>query len=257
MIVPDPKAVAGQRVMAAPPSILGSALLGWWRSDQGTFQDTAGTTPATVAGQSVRRINDISGNGRHMLQSGATPVPTISASTIAGGRVLAFNGAQMLTYGRIAALDNAIVNLWGCCPYPTNVSQHRSIILSNHSDAPTTFPWTSILMCSNTNNWLFGASTAGGSWGGVGQLSGNKPGACFGSWLLDGTIALNVGCQDYKTGVPKDHARGTHSGVWLGMDTLSLAPYLGDWYEAAIIVGAITQRQVRQMILYAKARYGF
>jgi len=40
------------------------------------FQDTAGTTPVTTAGQSVARINDKSGNGLTLTQSTSTKCPT-------------------------------------------------------------------------------------------------------------------------------------------------------------------------------------
>lgn len=45
------------------------------------FQDTAGTTPA-IAGQPVGRLNDKSGNGRHLLQATAANRPIL---TEAGG----------------------------------------------------------------------------------------------------------------------------------------------------------------------------
>jgi lysophospholipase L1-like esterase len=37
------------------------------------FQDTAGTSPVTAVGQSVRRMNDLSGNGHHVTCPGTNP----------------------------------------------------------------------------------------------------------------------------------------------------------------------------------------
>lgn len=45
------------------------------------WQDTAGTVPVTVFGDPVRRIDDLSGQGRHaLLREGATGIPTWQGS---------------------------------------------------------------------------------------------------------------------------------------------------------------------------------
>ena len=66
---------------------------GWWDpSDFSTmFQDTAGTTPVTATGQSVARINDKSGNAKHLLQSTAGSRPTLQQDG-AGKYYLDFDG---------------------------------------------------------------------------------------------------------------------------------------------------------------------
>lgn len=57
------------------------------------FQDDAGTVPVTAAGQTVRRINDLSGLGRHLIAHEAGGVCTLAQD--AGGRAyIAFNGTQ-------------------------------------------------------------------------------------------------------------------------------------------------------------------
>lgn len=55
---------------------------GWYDpSDLSTlWQDTAGTVSVTAAGQSVARIDDKSGNGRHLLQSTSANRPTYQTS---------------------------------------------------------------------------------------------------------------------------------------------------------------------------------
>jgi hypothetical protein len=52
-----------------PTTLFSGNTGGWWDPSDltTTFQDTAGTTPANADGQMVRRINDKSGNGNHLL----------------------------------------------------------------------------------------------------------------------------------------------------------------------------------------------
>ena len=57
------------------------------------FQDTAGTTPVTAAGQSVARITDKSGNGLHLTQATGTKCPLYQVD--GGGRpYLLFDGVD-------------------------------------------------------------------------------------------------------------------------------------------------------------------
>lgn len=57
-------ALIGGKLVLAPDQI--SGLVGWWRADQGVWQDTDGTTPATD-GSDVYRWDDQSGNGRNVI----------------------------------------------------------------------------------------------------------------------------------------------------------------------------------------------
>lgn len=62
-----------------PLSLFSQAQAGAWYdpSDLSTmFQDTAASVPVTAAGQAVARINDKSGNVRHLTQSTAARCPT-------------------------------------------------------------------------------------------------------------------------------------------------------------------------------------
>ena len=54
------------------------------------WQDAAGTIPATAAGHPVGKIADVSGNGKHLIQSTATARPTLTSY---GGKLwLEFDG---------------------------------------------------------------------------------------------------------------------------------------------------------------------
>lgn len=57
------------------------------------FQDVAGTVPVTAPGQSVARMNDLSGNGNHATQSVAGSMPTYNVDGN-GKPYLAFAGTD-------------------------------------------------------------------------------------------------------------------------------------------------------------------
>lgn len=85
----------GGAAVFSPADLFSSSEKGAWYdpSDLSTmFQDTAGATPVTTAGQSVARINDKSGNGLHLTQATAGSRPTYQTS--AGLHWLAFDGSD-------------------------------------------------------------------------------------------------------------------------------------------------------------------
>ena len=59
------------------------------------WQDTAGTVPATAAGQLVARIDDKSGNGNHCIQATTSAQPALQ-QTAGGLWYLAFDGIEDL-----------------------------------------------------------------------------------------------------------------------------------------------------------------
>lgn len=73
-------------------AVFSSGVRGVWdMTDKSTlFQDTAGTVPVTASGQPVGRVNDISGNGAHIIQStaGARPIYTEDSN----GKYVLFDG---------------------------------------------------------------------------------------------------------------------------------------------------------------------
>ena len=70
-----------------------SALAWWDVSAAGSvFQDTAGATAATTDGQSVARVNDLSGNGYHWVQATSAKRPLLRVS--GAQRWLEFDGTD-------------------------------------------------------------------------------------------------------------------------------------------------------------------
>ena len=84
-----------------PTSLFAASEKGVWYdpSDFSTlFQDTAGTTPVTATGQLVARMNDKSGNGKHMTQATSAARPVIEQDA---------NGKYYLNFDGI---DDAMVS---------------------------------------------------------------------------------------------------------------------------------------------------
>lgn len=88
--------IYGSFSLFSPLSLFAASEPGFWfdPSDLSTlFQDTAGTTPVTAAGQSVARIDDKSGRGNHATQSNALQQPTYQVDSNGRG-YLNFDGSD-------------------------------------------------------------------------------------------------------------------------------------------------------------------
>jgi hypothetical protein len=75
----------------SPLTLFSAGEQGYWLdpSDFSTmFQDAAGTTPVTAAGQSVRRILDKSGRGNHFTQANVANAPILGREPFGGRRNL-------------------------------------------------------------------------------------------------------------------------------------------------------------------------
>ena len=105
--------VGGGSAPWTPAALFAASEQGCWYdpSDMSTlFQDSAGTTPVTAAGQPVGRMLDKSGNGNHVTQATAASRPLLAES--GGLRWLAFDGVndflQSATGGGFGAQEVAI-----------------------------------------------------------------------------------------------------------------------------------------------------
>ena len=68
----------------------GTDLVLWLRSDQGVYQDTAGTTPALTSSDPVARWNDLSGWDRHAMQANSGRLPALQTGLINGQQGIQF-----------------------------------------------------------------------------------------------------------------------------------------------------------------------
>lgn len=87
---------AGVIAAAWTPAFLSPSL--WYKADTGLFQDTAGSLPVTTNAQSVKRWEDQSGNGVHLLESGfgAQYIPTYRTNQVNGFPTIRFTGQKLM-----------------------------------------------------------------------------------------------------------------------------------------------------------------
>lgn len=120
-----------------PADLFVGGFAGMWfdPSNMSTlFQDTAGTVPVTADGQSVARINDLSGNGNHLIQATAAARPLFKTS--GGLNWLLFDGVDDAMQVSAPALFNDMTILgavritsglefFGCSTGTANASGYR------------------------------------------------------------------------------------------------------------------------------------
>jgi hypothetical protein len=115
------------------------------------FQDTGGTTPASVAGQSIARINDQSGNSLNWLQATAASQLVLGSRPITGvtNRVIGNDWTDAAT-GAIAAAGSELI-----------VNGLMQVDLSG---------WTDYSTGTGSATWSTGAAAITGGASGVGAL---------------------------------------------------------------------------------------
>lgn len=89
-----------QRSVAAAftPTDLGASLAAWYDANDITtlFQDSAGTTPVTADNDPVGKMNDKSGNARHLLQATAGFRPLYKTAVVGSKAALRLDGVDDL-----------------------------------------------------------------------------------------------------------------------------------------------------------------
>lgn len=78
-----------------PKSIPG--LYAWFDATQGLYSATSGGSLVTANGAAVARWEDMSGNGRHLVQSNASLQPKVLANGLAGKNVVDFTSDMMVS----------------------------------------------------------------------------------------------------------------------------------------------------------------
>lgn len=153
----------------SPAALFAASEPGAWYdpSDITTlFQDTAGTTPVTAAGQTVARINDKSGRGNHATQATAASRPIYQVDGTGRGHLL-FDGVDdgMLTGTITPGIDKAQVFAG-----VRRLSSTTAMLLET---SPSFFSTPgSLAIVANSNNYEFyGNATSPAGWGGATPVS--------------------------------------------------------------------------------------
>ena len=98
------------------------------------FQDTAGTTPVTTVDQLVARVNDLSGNGNHLIQSTSGSRPILKQD--AKGYYLQFDGTNdfMQTSGTVNLSGLSLFTAFASLSKERNVAEIIFETSTNYND---------------------------------------------------------------------------------------------------------------------------
>lgn len=144
---------------------------GWWDpSDFSTmFQDTAGTIPVTATGQAVARINDKSGNAKHLLQATVGSRPTLQQDG-AGNYYLDFDGVA--DFMSVASFDLSTTAAATAIAGVRKTSDAATGVIFEHSSS-STFTNGTIAMFSALSSGANFAFRHKGTAGGDSTTTGN------------------------------------------------------------------------------------
>lgn len=215
---------------------------GWWDpSDFATmFQDTAATIPVTATGQSVARINDKSGNGKHLLQSTAGSRPTLQQDG-AGKYYLDFDGTA--DFMSVASFDLTSTDAATAVAGVRKSTDAATGVIFEHSTSSTVTSGTIAMFAALSAGANFGFrhkgsagadSNAGGIAApylavvsGIGDISGDR-----------NQIRINGGYAGQNT-IDQGTGNLTSQTLYVGMRGGTSVPFAGRLY-GLIIRGATT-----------------
>lgn len=121
----------GQKLVFSPSDV--ANLVGWFRADAGTYQDSAGTTQALTNADPVGLWQDQSGQGNHVSQPVDAVRPTLRLAVRLGLPVIRFSLAstQSLRFLTAGGLDLArnvtALSVWVACVSTTTPADARVV----------------------------------------------------------------------------------------------------------------------------------
>lgn len=122
-----------------------SGLVSWYAANRSLlYQNTNGTTPATAEGDPVGYVQDLSGNGRHLLtvNSSDTQVnasrPTLRLNSLNRRATLFYDGTNdYLTHNSNSTTYNGGVNVFVVTKHATNFVTNTIGVIANVVDSST------------------------------------------------------------------------------------------------------------------------
>lgn len=229
----------GEGVAAWSPSAL-SPIAFWDFSDLSTmWQDTAGTTPVTTDGQTVARVDDKSGNGRHITQATALNCPTYRTS--GGLHWLEFDGTNDgLMSGNVDL--SASTELLVSAAYDSTASDIRRMIVNKGGNGFNAFnlarPFTA---GTNHLQLRWDGDASGGGTGTVAVTAPASPAVAVGKLKASATASTIVRVNAVETTGTTTAGTGNFGTgpISVGQSTASTNPHLGKIY--AVVIGPSSQ----------------
>lgn len=140
------------------------------------WKDTAGTTPVTADGDAVARIDDKSGNGRHLLQATSGKRPLYKTS--GGLSWLQFDGSDdHLVTASSPALDLGTIEIYSLLQQTAESITHQGYCVLASTTNPDWGGVDALAFHSNNTSIYSCLETAGGAASYIG--SGNAPLALY------------------------------------------------------------------------------
>ena len=230
------------------------ALVHWYRSDSGLWQD-AGVTPAAADGDVVGRWEDKTANDDHVNQAVADRKPTLQSGagdTLNGYPVLRFNGittnlqgafttggalAQPFTVFVVAKLDASVVDDDGYY-YLTDGDDvaNRMVLMKTKQGAPL------------QDRWLISAGGTG-IYGGVADAN----------WNVWAAVFNGASSRFWHNGIAECAAGNAGAdapdGITIGAAPTGVLAWKGDVEEIVIYGSELSCRDIDQVADYAAIRY--
>ncbi len=190
-----------------PPT---TSLAGWWHARE-AYSNTACTTLQSTDGGAVAGLKDLSGNGRHLIQSTGANQPLYKANRLNGNPSVLFDGSND-SLGHTAAISGA--NAYAVVFKMVTWANITSVLANNNDNLP--------LMMANSTPNLY--TDSAGSLGTVANsaLSVGVFGLAF--------VRFKTGLQEMTVNTTKTSASGTTS--FTAEVTLGAAGAGTKWYGA-------------------------
>ena len=257
MRVPPPQPQRSTAARPRNPGTITTGLVGWWRADQGVYQDTGGTTPATN-GSVVARWNDLSGNGRHATQATGVNQPTYTADAISGYPGIYVGASTWLATASVAAVANTDLTMMAVYDRPANTANLHVVNCVITADPP---PLQAILIAVWSPGTPATAGYAGrnSSGSGVTAYADAGPGGnvAIGRLAALTTVRTNLGATRTASVSGANHTNSTNTNICPAGRSDSPTTGQGiNCLESAIWSRQLTDAEVASLIAYAKARYG-
>ena len=245
---------------AFSPSDIAS-LFGWYDANQEVYQDSSFTTPATADGDPVGGWKDLSGNGRHLIQSVDGNRPTLKLGIQNGKNILRFTGTQYMqsvdvyTVATSISVASVVAINWGTLGF-NGIFGHNYGATSGQALLPAgaTFQdWVSGDLLAIGNGYNIGSAPR--AIGPLGPITSNtfqllaaSLGPSVASSWLNGTLI--------STRVSDTGNCDTTSNYLVVGSTTGVADFLGgDLGELVFATPSITSSQMIRLETYAQIKW--
>lgn len=226
-----------------PTSI--SGLMAWYKADAGTFQDSAGSTPATADSDPIGRWADQSGNARHITQTTSTKRPLLKTAISGGYPAVRTDGVDDWLSGSWSNVAQPITIVF--CGIPRGSMDDADVLIDGLDSTHRT------AMFINSGNYasFYGGSAVVNTTYKYGVNRAHMPYAVFNGASSKHSLAPDMLGASGSVGT-----QGS-DGLWVGTEFGGGNPrhVNVDFLEILVYNAALTQAQLESVQSYFRTRY--